>query len=201
MLSIQVTKGTLKSIEKAELAEKLFLDGKFVKCTRKENCEGCDYCETEENYDFIMKNQLALVFSFGPAETGKKVERLTLTGDGKEASQSSSKLTVIFNNGPDYLKGLWKRKFDKFDEIMKILNDIISFSWLPHNFIDPNSGTGPFRRNQLLESYLDKPLFPEFSDIFRKELGWSKIENPNGNVKKLNELIEKMTIKQRDFKK
>lgn len=192
MLSIQVKAGSLNSVEeKSECAKKLFIDDKFVKCARRNNCQGCKDCfETVKNYKFMMENQLALVFTFGPAEVKEKVEKLTLKGYGSKIP-SSSKLTVIFNNGPDYLRGLWG---DKFDRVMEILNDVISFDWLPHNFIDPKGGTGPYHRNQILEAYLDKPLFPELSDIFRMELGWDKVKNPNRDKKKYHELIEKMTI-------
>lgn len=191
MLSIQVKAGALSSQDKLECAEKLFIDNKFVKCSERNNCQGCKYCfETMDNYSFMMQNQLALVFSFGPAKTDEKVEKLNLTGDGNKIPKSSE-LTVIFNNGPDYLKGLWG---DKFDEVIEIVNDITSFYWLPHNFVDPKSGTGPYHRNQILEAYLDKPLFPELSTIFRKELGWDKVKNPNSDKKKYRELIEKMFI-------
>jgi uncharacterized protein YozE (UPF0346 family) len=189
MMSIQVKAGSLNSKEKSECAEKLFIDHKFTKCTKNENCQGCDYCETEENYDFMMKNQLALVFTFGPGETGKPpIEKKVLTGNGQNAP-SSSKLTIIFNNGPDYLKNIWDSDFDEINEIVK---DTIAFSWLPHNFIDSKGGTGPYHLNQILEAYLDKPLFPEFSDIFRDELGWPEIKNPKRKKEVYQKLIAEM---------
>lgn len=77
------------------------------------------------------------------------------------------------------------------------MSDIMAFSWLPHNFIDINRGTGAYHRNQILESYLDKPMFPEFSDLFRQKLGWPDINNPKEEKEKYDLLIKSMNVKRR----
>lgn len=191
MLSIQVKAGSLNAKEKRKCARKMFLDNKFIRCSKNENCMGCENCETQENIEFMLKNQISLVFTFGPGEPDDPpVKKLQLQGDGRKIP-SSSRLTVIFNNGPKYLQGLWGAEYE---EIIKIVNEIISFSWLPHNFIDRESGTGPYHRNQLLENYLDKPIFPEFSDIFRDELGWTQIQNSHEQKENYEKLIKNMKI-------
>lgn len=187
MLSIQVKSNSLSKREKRECAKKLFMDKNYIKCSFNQVCTGCDYCESKENFDFLIQNQVALVFSFGSKDPKRKpVEKKVLSGPSP-----NSKLTVIFNNGPEYLKGLWGLRFP---EVMKIINEILAFSWLPHNFIDKASGTGPYHRNQLFESYLDKPLFPEFSDLFREELGWPELVNPKEEKEKYQLLIDSMDV-------
>lgn len=194
MLSIQVKAGSLNQKRKEECAEKMFLDNMIIRCSVNENCEGCKYCESQKNIDFMIANQLALVFSFGPAEFGAPpVEKQVFKGNGTNAS-TSTKLTVIFNNGPEYLRGLWG---GQSTEIFEIIKDIMAFSWLPHNFIERNRGTGAYHHNQILENYLDKPLFPEFSDLFREELGWSDIVNSKEKKEAYEELIQNMNVTRR----
>lgn len=183
MLSIQVHAGSLNQRLKEECAKKMFLDHSIVKCSVKDDCKGCDFCESDENIDFALRNQLALVVTFGPGEKGAPpVEKQVFYGNGRSVPKSS-KLTVIFNNGPGYLKGFFYN-----NDIIEIINDIVAFSWLPHDYITKNG----HHRNQILESYLDKPLFPECSDLFREEQGLSAIVNPNANVERYELLTTSM---------
>lgn len=192
MVSIQVKAGSLNQAKKEELARKMFLDKMIIKCSANLKCTGCSHCETRDNIDFLLGNQLALVFSFGPlkeAEAAPPVEKMNFQGESDK-----SKLTVIFNNGPEYLKNIWG---NDFDEIIDIVNDIMAFSWLPHNFIDKSRGTGAYHLNQIMESYLDKPIFTEFSDLCREELGWPEIVSANEKEEHYKKLIEKMDVTKR----
>lgn len=170
-----------------EFADKMFLDDQIVKCTSTFNCSGCAYCESKENIEFMLKNQLGLIFCLGD-DAGQKenIRKLTRFNTG-----TSSKLTVIFNNGLRCLKRLWG---PDFDEIRGIVNNIMGLSFLPHDFIDPSSGTAQYYKNELLNSYLDKPFFPELSDIFRAEMGWDEIENPREEAENYKKLIDNMKL-------
>lgn len=209
-LSIQVKAGALNNEQKKICARKFLLDGGYMKCSVKgKACQGCDHCETEENLKFLKRNQIALVFCFGDDEkTEQNKEETPTTTNNKNAKKKKTKekivqkhverqgtdgsqITVLFNSGPNYLKGLWHKNFQ---EISPIVDDILSFSWLPHNFIPESLGTGPYHRNQLLENYLDKPLFSEFSDLFREELGWNAITNRFDDEGNYQSLIEQMRI-------
>lgn len=190
VLSIQVKAGHLNYFERIKCANKLFLDDKFGKCTLTSDCQGCDGCETKVNFDFILENQLALVFTLGDSKL-EEVKIMKFSGaDTKDQNiRDSSNLTVIFNNGLGFLRGLWGTNFDV---IRGIINEINQFSWLPHNFIDKSSGTGEYFKNELFTNYLDKPLFPEFSDIFRSELKWPELENPNEDDEKIKQLLTRI---------
>ena len=192
-LSIQVKAGALNNEQKTICARKFLLDG-YIKCSVKgETCLGCDHCESEENLKFLKQNQLALVFCFGDENTTKKNKTKVVEKLVEKQDTDGSQITVLFNSGSNYLKGLWR---NDFQEILPIVDEILSFSWLPHNFIPENLGTGPYHRNQLLENYLDKPLFSEFSDLFREEFGWNAITNRFEDEKNYQSLIiEKMRMK------
>lgn len=141
----------------------------------------------------MLQNQLALVLTFGEQKKQADwVNKIEIDGSCNKLPKSS-KLTVIFNDGLGFLKDLWG---PEYQEISAIVRDIIQFSWLPHNFIDKNSGTGSYHHNQLLDTYLDKPMFPEFSDIFRNELGWGEIVNPTeADHEKYRNMIKKMNLR------
>ena len=123
----------------------------------------------------MVQNQMALVFTFGPSSVANipAVEIMELHGNGLNVPKTS-KLTVIFNNGPEYLKGLWG---SDFKNIIEIVNEIISFSWLPQNFIG-KEGTGLYHRNQLLELTWISPFSPNLVIFSVKNLAGPTLKTP-----------------------
>ena len=145
----------------------------------------CSRCESKENLDMMFNKQLGLIFYFA---NFKNSDPITLKS--KTLPSTGNNITVIHNNDLNFLISLYGNNGAKINEIVK---EMVSFNWHPHEFIPKNDPAIKYYTHQLTYTYLDKPLYPQVSDHYRRELGWGvlRIENDVDKYKGSLEHIKK----------
>ena len=156
------------------------LEKQFVKCSRKTfdyndqiSAHGenpCDRCESPENLDKMFKKQLGLIFYFGKFEDNseKSIEFKKNT-----LNETSNNISVIYNTNFKFLIFLYASDGGEITEIVK---EMMGFNRLPHQFVPTDDPASKFYKHQLTYSYLDRPLYPEVSYHYRRELSWDPID-------------------------
>lgn len=145
----------------------------------------CSNCESNENLVTMFNKQMGLIFYFSDSEKSGPI-----TVKSKTIPTTSNNITVIYNNNLSFLISLYGNNGAKINEIV---NEMLSFNWLPHEFIPKDDPAIKYYTHQLTYTYLDKPIYPQVSDHYRRELGWGvlRIENDVDKYKESLEHIKK----------
>lgn len=159
-ISIQVKAG---SDNFKSCAEKMDLDYHFIPCTKK-NCAGFGVCSRHEslyNMERMKRNQLALVFFLGNNDDNPV-----------DICQPNDSLSAVLINGTRCFETIWDGNKTSMRDIFE---KILAFSPMPHDFFK-NSPYSSYHRKELLDMYMNKPMYPQFSDVFREEFGWTTVD-------------------------
>lgn len=172
------------------------LEHQFVNCSKKFILDGtvtkpspihdpnCNHCESVKNTDIMFNKQLGLVFYYGNFEKIQDPNPITI----KTCSTTGKNITAIYNNSFSFLNSLYGNHGAKITEIVK---EMMSFNWLPHEFIPKDDPAIKYYTHQLTYTYLDKPLHPQVSDHYRRELGWEVLRIKN-DIDKFKESLDHM---------
>lgn len=185
---------------------KMNLEKQFVECCKNtvkadsSNAVGirCEKCETKANLDKMFGNQLGLIFYFGNFENSQNsIQLISKTISSSTDQAKSNNISVIINTNLNYLDTLYA---SNGNDITTIVKEMMAFNWLPHQFVPKDDPAYEFYKHQITYSYLDKPLYPEVSDHYRRELGWDPIKllkDETNFIASLNHIKENLKKKKK----
>lgn len=145
-------------------ATKMNIKTHFVTCSNA-NCPGKSTCprhETDFNLNRMYSCQLSLIFCLGEPKGNEQIVKVL----------KNNNLTSILIRGSKFFSRLWGSNSNAIDKLFK---EILKFNPMPHDFLNQSSDP-KYHLKEIRNMYMDKPLYKQFSDIFREEFGWKLVE-------------------------